>query len=72
LLLLLIFCGSELAREGGLTADLFLEVLLNPIVGVSLLAMRLSLITIISIQTLLENPRKTDSPNHSITPIHWR
>ena len=39
-LLLLLFCGSEPAREGGLTADLFLEVVLDPIVGVSLLAMR--------------------------------
>uniref|UniRef100_UPI001C49B634 hypothetical protein n=1 Tax=Pseudomonas sp. ef1 TaxID=2578139 RepID=UPI001C49B634 len=39
-LLCFCFCGSEPAREGGLTADLFLEVVLDPIVGVSLLAMR--------------------------------
>ena len=37
--LLLLFCGSELAREGGLTADLFLADVLIPTVGVSLLAM---------------------------------
>jgi hypothetical protein len=36
--LLLLFCGSELAREGGLTADLFLTDVLIPTVGVSLLA----------------------------------
>jgi hypothetical protein len=35
----LLFCGSEPARDGGLTADLFLEVVPNPIVGASLLAM---------------------------------
>jgi hypothetical protein len=34
----LLFCGSEPARDGGLTADLFLEVVPNPIVGASLLA----------------------------------
>jgi hypothetical protein len=39
LLLLLLFCGSEPAREGGLTADLFLADVLIPTVGVSLLAM---------------------------------
>ncbi len=38
LILLLVFCGSEPAREGGLKADLILEVVLDPIVGVSLLA----------------------------------
>ncbi|WP_282357444.1 hypothetical protein [Pseudomonas sp. PS01303] len=32
------FVGAELAREGGLTADLFTVDVLNPIVGVSLLA----------------------------------
>jgi hypothetical protein len=35
----LLFCGSEPAGEGGLKADLFLEVVLDQIVGVSLLAM---------------------------------
>ncbi|WP_434767607.1 hypothetical protein [Pseudomonas triticicola] len=38
MILLLVFCGSEPAREGGLKADLILEVVLDPIVGVSLLA----------------------------------
>jgi hypothetical protein len=38
LFLLLLFCGSEPAREGGLTADLFLTDVLIPTVGVSLLA----------------------------------
>ncbi len=37
--LLLLFCGSELAREGGLTADLFFADVLSSTVGVSLLAM---------------------------------
>jgi transcriptional regulator of nitric oxide reductase len=36
----LLFCGSEPAREGGLTADLFFADVRNPTVGVSLLAMR--------------------------------
>ncbi|WP_238537152.1 hypothetical protein, partial [Pseudomonas sp. R62] len=36
--LLCFFCGSEPARDGGLTADLFLEVVPTPIVGASLLA----------------------------------
>jgi hypothetical protein len=35
----LLFCGSELAREGGLTADVILVVVPSPTVGVSLLAM---------------------------------
>ena len=35
----LLFCGSEPAREGGLTADLILADATIPIVGVSLLAM---------------------------------
>jgi hypothetical protein len=34
----LLFFGSEPARDGGLTAGLFLEVVPNPIVGASLLA----------------------------------
>ncbi|WP_150751798.1 hypothetical protein [Pseudomonas fluorescens] len=37
--MLLLFCGSEPAREGGLTADLFCADVLIPTVGVSLLAM---------------------------------
>jgi hypothetical protein len=37
--LTLLFCGSELGREGGLTADLIIEDELDPSVGVSLLAM---------------------------------
>ncbi len=36
--LLWLFCGSELAREGGLTADQFLPDVLVPTVGASLLA----------------------------------
>jgi hypothetical protein len=36
--LLWLFCGSELAREGGLTADQFMPDVLCSIVGVSLLA----------------------------------
>ncbi|MBC3209637.1 hypothetical protein HU755_22775 [Pseudomonas sp. SWRI111] len=35
----LFFCGSEPAREGGLTADLFLTGVCIPTVGASLLAM---------------------------------
>jgi hypothetical protein len=33
LISLLLFCGSEPAREGGLTADLLLEGVRDPIVG---------------------------------------
>jgi len=35
----LLFCGSEPAREGGLTADPFLSDVPVPTVGASLLAM---------------------------------
>jgi hypothetical protein len=45
--LILPFCGSELAREGGLTADLILPDVHGPLVGVSLLAMATSQSTII-------------------------